>query len=67
MPDVGDRSVGETAARIVGADKILFGTDHPLLKPTRYFREIDASPLSEEDQALIKGGNAARLLGLTVL
>ena len=65
-PFLYDPSIWETAARIVGADKILFGTDHPLLKPARYFREIDASPLSEEDRARIKGGNAAALLGLTV-
>lgn len=64
-PFLYDPSVWEMAARIVGADKILFGTDHPLLKPARYFREIDASALSEEDRALIKGGNAAALLGLT--
>lgn len=65
-PFLYDPAIWETAARIIGADKILFGTDCPLLKPTRYFREIDASPLSAEDRALIKGGNAARVLGLTV-
>jgi len=65
-PFLYDPSIWETAARIVGPDKILFGTDYPLLKPARYFREIDASPLSEEDRALIKGGNAATLFGLTV-
>ena len=65
-PFLYDPAIWETAARIAGADKILFGTDYPLLKPARYFREIDASPLSEDDKALIKGGNAARLLGLTV-
>lgn len=65
-PFLYDSAIWETAARIVGADKILFGTDYPLLRPARYFREIDASPLSEADKALVKGGNAARLLGLTV-
>ena len=65
-PFLYDPSVWEIAARIVGADKILWGTDYPLLKPSRYFREIDASPLSDAEKALIKGGNAARVLGLMV-
>jgi uncharacterized protein len=65
-PYLYDPAIWETAAGIVGIDKILFGTDCPLLKPARYFREIDARPLSEDDKALIKGGNAARVLGLTV-
>ena len=60
-------TIWETAARIVGADKLLFGTDYPLLKPSRYFKEIDASALDEADRGLIKGGNAAALLGLTVV
>ena len=64
-PFLYDASVWELSARIAGADKILFGTDYPLLKPARYFKEIDASPLSEEDRRRIKGGNAAALLGLT--
>jgi hypothetical protein len=65
-PFLYDPSVWEMAARIVGIDKILFGTDYPLLKPARYFGEIDASALSQEDRARIKGDNAAALLGLTV-
>ena len=64
-PFLYDAAVWETAARIVGADKILFGTDYPLLKPARYFKEIDAGNLSAADRDLIKGGNAAALLGLT--
>ena len=63
-PFLYDPAVWETAARIVGADKILLGTDYPLLKPSRYLREIDASPLSDADRACIKGGNAAALLSL---
>jgi predicted TIM-barrel fold metal-dependent hydrolase len=63
-PFLYDPVIWETAARIVGADKILFGTDYPLLKPARYFREIEAGALSQEDRARIKGGNAAALLGL---
>lgn len=63
-PFLYDAAIWETAARIVGPDKILFGSDYPLLPPARYFRELEARPLSAEDKALIKGGNAAALLGI---
>ena len=53
--------VYKTAAQIVGADKILFGTDYPLLKPSRYFRDIDQAGLDESDRRLILGDAAARL------
>ena len=64
-PFLYEPAIWETAARIVGVDKILLGTDYPLLKPSRYLREIDASALSKEARKRIKGGNAAALLGLT--
>ena len=65
-PFLYEASIWETAARIVGAEKILLGTDYPLLKPTRYVKEIDASALSAADRQRVKGGNAATLFGLTV-
>jgi hypothetical protein len=48
-------------AGIVGPKRILFGTDFPLLAPRRYFDELEASGLSEEDRRKILGLN---LLGL---
>ena len=45
------------ASEIVGADKILFGTDFPLLGPLRYFRELEESGLSKGDQEKILGLN----------
>jgi len=54
--------VYKTAIEIVGVDKILFGSDYPLLPPRRYFKEMDAGGLSEDDKKAICGGNAARLL-----
>jgi len=50
--------------RIVGEDKILFGSDYPLLTPGRYFREIAAASISDEAVQAIVGGNAARLFGI---
>jgi predicted TIM-barrel fold metal-dependent hydrolase len=51
-------------SRIVGADKILFGSDYPVMPPGRIIKEINASGLSEKEQNSILSGNACRLLGL---
>lgn len=51
------------ATDILGAGKILFGSDFPLLPPDRYFREMAAAGLTAEEQEAIGGGNAAVLLG----
>ena len=50
---------------LVGAEHVLFGSDFPLLAPGRVLREIRSQALPPEQQRLILGGNAARLLGLT--
>ena len=50
-------------AKVLGVtDKILFGSDYPLLPPNRYFRDLNRSELTEEEKAAILGGNAKRLL-----
>jgi len=51
-------------ADLVGADRILFGTDYPLLSPTRLLDEINTTDLSEAEKRLILSENARRLLGL---
>ncbi len=53
------------AVSIVGKDKILFGSDYPLIGPKRYFEEIRASGLSEPQVRAVLGRNAARIFGLT--
>jgi hypothetical protein len=55
--------VYSTAVRIVGPDRILWGSDFPLLPPSRYFRELAETGLSSRVRAKIQGGNARRLLG----
>ena len=48
-------------------DKLLYGSDFPLLGLPRYRRLLEDSRLGEEDRARLLGGNAQRLLGsLTV-
>ncbi len=50
------------AAEIVGPEKILFGSDYPLLPPSRYLQEMAAGGLSPEHQELITKQNALKLL-----
>jgi len=47
---------------LVGADKILFGSDYPLMPSTRLLTEIKSLGLDGETEGLILGGNAQRLL-----
>lgn len=49
--------------RILGRERLLFGSDWPLLSPERYFRDMKESGLSEEDLDAICGLNALRVLG----
>lgn len=51
------------AVQMVGAHKILFGSDYPLIRPRNYIAHLRELPLSEQDRAAILGGNAARLWG----
>jgi predicted TIM-barrel fold metal-dependent hydrolase len=52
------------AIEILGLDKILYGSDFPLLGIDRYRRDMDAAKLSEEERRMVEGDNAARLFGL---
>ena len=54
----------EQAVHLVTADKILFGSDYPLLKQERCLKEIESCNLPEESKKLILAGNASRLLGI---
>ena len=55
--------VFSTVERLVGADKILFGSDYPLLRPRRLLKRLQASGLSEETHHSIQTSRL-RLLGL---
>ena len=52
------------AVQLVGADRILFGTDYPLIGQRRFRERVQALPMPEPDRAAILGGNAARIFGL---
>jgi predicted TIM-barrel fold metal-dependent hydrolase len=51
-------------SRLVGADKILFGSDYPLLSQERLVKEIRASDLSEDEKGLVLSGNARNLMNI---
>jgi hypothetical protein len=63
-PYLYDPRVYTIAVQAVGAEKLLFGSDYPLLPPHRYFSEMAAGGLSAAERALVCGGNAARILNL---
>jgi predicted TIM-barrel fold metal-dependent hydrolase len=45
-------------------DKVLFGSDYPVLSPERWIAEFDKLPIKPDVRPLIMKTNAARLLGL---
>ena len=49
------------ATQVAGHDKILFGSDYPLLSPNRYFTEFEQAGLSRPAIDAICGDNAARV------
>jgi predicted TIM-barrel fold metal-dependent hydrolase len=61
-PFLYDPQIYRQATNIIGADKILFGSDFPLLKPSRYFAELEEAGLEKDDVEKICGINAAKLL-----
>ena len=63
-PFLYDPLIYRVAGEILGFDKILFGTDYPLVRPRRYFKEMESAGLSEESIRNICGENAARLLSI---
>jgi hypothetical protein len=54
----------EQAVQLVGADRILFGSDYPLLEQSRSIAEITSLDLPQETKNQILAGNAQRLLGI---
>lgn len=58
-PDVYARVV-----ELVGAERMLFGSDFPLVPQERALQELREAPIDDEARRLIQGENARRLLGL---
>ena len=47
-----------------GRDKVLFGTNYPMILPGKCLSQIDALELSDEVRAQFLGGNAERVFDL---
>ncbi|MEA1871779.1 MAG: amidohydrolase family protein [Chloroflexota bacterium] len=52
----------EQVSHIIGSDKILFGSDYPLISPNRIISQMDSLELPKEDKTKILGANARKLL-----
>jgi predicted TIM-barrel fold metal-dependent hydrolase len=51
-------------SEFIGADRILFGSDFPVIPQSRILNEINAADLKEDARNEILSGNASRLLAL---
>jgi predicted TIM-barrel fold metal-dependent hydrolase len=60
-----DEGIYRAACALGLEEKLLFGSDFPLLSPSRYLPGIAKSGISTETQALILGGNGEKLLRRT--
>lgn len=63
-PFLYDPEVYQIAIQLIGVDKILFGSDYPLLPPKRYFGEMEDAGLTKTQVNRICGENARQLLNL---
>ena len=63
-PFVYDLDIFPIAVRLAGIEKILFGSDLPLISPSTYFAELSNAGLNDQQIQAIQGLNAKRLLGL---
>jgi len=63
-PFLYNKEVYRQVIQLVGAEKILFGSDYPVMKPGRLLKEVSSLNLPGETEGLILSGNARRLLGM---
>lgn len=50
--------------KTVGAKRVMFGTNWPMLAPSVSLRELDKLGLSEDQQGIYLSGNARRVINL---
>ena len=51
-------------SEIIGSDKILFGSDYPLISQSRIMAQIQSLELAKRDKTKILGGNAQKILNI---
>ena len=60
-PFLYNHAIYPLACQLAGLDKILFGSDFPLIKPSRYFKEMKKCGLGLTEIKRLCGDNAARI------
>jgi uncharacterized protein len=60
-PYVYRSDIYRVATLVAGPNRILFGSDYPLISPKRYFKEMRQSGLPDIEIDCISGNNAARI------
>ncbi len=61
-PFLYDPAIYKVAVQVIGTDKILFGSDYPLINPSRYFAEMQTAGLTKAEIEAVCGHNALKLL-----
>ena len=59
-----DARIFETVASVIGPERILMGSDYPLVRARKVIEQVESSGLSRSEKDMVMGGNAARLLGI---
>lgn len=59
-----DNAMIETAVEELGPERIVYGSDTPLLDPVLQIAKVKYAEISDAAKALILGGNIERILGL---
>lgn len=62
-----DFRVFRSVIDIVGADRVLMGSDYPVLRQDRFVRRAESAGLTTDEKGPILGGNAARVYRLPEL
>ncbi|MDD2446492.1 MAG: amidohydrolase family protein [Tissierellia bacterium] len=63
-PFLYDNKIYKVAKEIGILDRVLFGSDYPLIPMNKYIEDVANSALTEKEQALVNGENAKKLLKL---
>ena len=58
-----DGRIFDTVASVIGPERVLMGSDYPLIRANKVIEQVKSSGLSCSAKDLVLGGNAARLLG----
>jgi predicted TIM-barrel fold metal-dependent hydrolase len=53
-------------ANTLAQDKVLFGSDYPVIQPERWLKDFEAAPFSDGVRPKILLENAKRVLGIDV-